>query len=315
MLESSAGGLTGIVIVNWNTYEITRQCIQSLLANIPKDVQIVLVDNGSEDGSGERLQDKFPSIHFIKNHLNLGFSGGNNVGIKYCLSLGMEYIVLLNSDTIADQDFISPMLQYMERHQEVCAIQPLIYFLHDKELVWNAGTGFNPLLGLTWTIGEGKRDRHEYHQISKVPWISGCCFLARAQVLEESGLLDERFFMYYEDVDLSFRMRKLGYQLVYYPLANIKHIAGASQKVSNKSNEGNLSPLFHYLNTRNQLYVLFSHTKWYHLIVSLPVFFVKISLFCVYFVVRLRFEKLMNLFKGVKDGFLYQSKMNSEDFK
>ncbi|MEQ8554284.1 MAG: glycosyltransferase family 2 protein [Cyclobacteriaceae bacterium] len=302
MLELSASRLTGIVIVNWNTHDITLQCIRSLINNIPKEVQIILVDNASEDGSGDLLHNKFPFVHYLKNKSNLGFTGGNNVGIRYCLSLGMDYVMLLNSDTLADHDFISPMLQYLDQHKEVGAIQPLIYFLHDKELVWNAGTWFSPTLGITWTIGEGKKDRFVYHQIREVPWLSGCCFLVRAQVLKASGLLDERFFMYYEDVDLSFKIRKLGHQLVYFPSVNIKHIAGASQKASNTSGEGDLSPNFHYLNIRNQLYVLFAHTEWFHRIISLPLLFVKISLFCIYFVVRLRFAKLRNLLKGLRDG-------------
>ncbi|MFY0626303.1 MAG: glycosyltransferase family 2 protein [Reichenbachiella sp.] len=291
----------GIIILNWNSSEVTCNCLMDFVKQ-GMNYSIIVVDNGSSDDSVVCIKAKFPNITIIESPTNVGFAGGNNLGIRYCLDKGYEYVMLLNNDTLFDEDFVAPMVQFLEQNDEVGAIQPKIYFNHDRSIIWNGGTKFNPFSGETHTYGEGKKDNPAYNKIKKVPWITGCCILIRKSVIEKVGLLDEQFFIYYEDVDWSFRVAQAGLKLVYFPKTKIYHIAGVSQKRVNKTRDGYLKPSFHHLNIRNQIFIIRRYCQWYHLPTVAIYFFAKISIYLAYFLFRLRFEKAKMLLLGFKDG-------------
>jgi GT2 family glycosyltransferase len=286
------------VILNWNGREYTPSCLDSLSQAGLDFSQITVVDNHSEDGSYEYLLENYPTIDLIRNPTNLGFTGGNNVGIRKALEKGYEYVFLLNNDTEVQPDFLHFLVEEMEASKETAAIQPLIYYLKDRLKVWNAGGVYNSRLSLSQTVYQPKSLNASY----ETDWITGCAIMVRATVIREVGLLDEGYFAYFEDVDWSLRMRKAGYGLKVHPSAVIYHEAGASSKTKKANKEGFLNPKVHYLNVRNQIYQIKKHADLPARLVSWPLHFFRFGLIALYFLIRGRKSKLAAIIKGMRDG-------------
>ena len=291
-----------IILVNWNSFPVTAGCIESLRLADYTDHSVIVVDNGSADGSGKELKEKFGHIILIESATNLGFTGGNNLGMEYAIEQGYEYVLLLNNDTFVEKDFLTVLVTYMDSHPEAGVIQPLIYFDHDRSLVWTAGSYYNKWLGYTASVNYNKPLEKENAQIKEVDWITGCAFFTRASVLKETGLLADNLFIYYEDVDLSFRIKKAGHKLIYHPGSVIYHIAGMSNKNKVKGKEGFVNPIVHYLNVRNRIWFLKRYTSPLHSLTVIPFNFFYIIALMAYFALRLRFRKLKTVVKAVKDG-------------
>lgn len=291
-----------IILVNWNGLKVTQQCIQSLNAVTFSSHQVIVVDNASEDHSAEILANDFPDIVLLKSDTNLGFTGGNNLGFRYALEKGYKYILMLNNDTIVEPDFLNHLVLYMESHPNTGAIQPRIHFEHDRSLIWNGGSYHAAWPGFFYTPGVHRKPIEKHLQLKQVDWITGCAFLVRADILRKTGLLAENMFMYSEDVDLSMRIKALGYTLAYHPQSVIYHIAGMSNKSQVKGKEGFVHPLVHYYNQRNRIWVLKKYTPLYAFPTVIICNFFYVSLIIGYFAMRGRFTKLKAVLKAVKDG-------------
>lgn len=298
-----------IVIVNWNSFELTNDTIQSLQASLDKSFDIIVVDNGSNDHSVEQLellQTQFDNIVLIKLSSNTGFTGGNNAGMKYSMDKGYLYTLLLNNDVEVSSHFLKPLIEKFKSNPQMGAVQPLIYFHHDHELVWNAGSTYYPWLGITNTIGYNTKDKGQklMHRQQQVDWITGCAMMIKNEVLDKVGLLEMKYFIYYEDVDLSFRIKNAGYELGYEPSSIIYHIAGMSHKSKVKGKEGFLNPKVHYLNARNRIWTLKKYVKTLHLptvILYQMFYFFGIGF---YFIFRARWNKWKAWNKGIWEGLM-----------
>lgn len=291
-----------VILLNWNNLEYTLPCIESLKKCTYPNFRIVVIDNASEDDSVQILQE-IDNITVISNEENLGFAGGNNVGISHAINEGFEYVMLLNNDTLVEPDFIEPLVQKMKETASVGAIQPKMYFVHDRKLIWNAGGYFNSFWGYTSTI-RSKEYKASYDVAKTTDWITGCCMMVPVKLVQEVGMLDARYFIYFEDVDWSFRISEAGKSLCYEPKSVIYHVAGASGKTKTRGKEGYLTPRVHYLTVRNHMFLLRSHTPAY-LWPSRFVYQVfKMAGYTVYFVVRGRWTKLKAVWKGFIDGFV-----------
>lgn len=291
-----------IILVNWKQYAVTADCIRSLQQVMGIKYDIILIDNKSEDNSAEMFNRHFPEIRLIEANANLGFAGGNNLGIAYAVRENYDYIMLLNNDTIVEPDFLTPLISYMEQHPDTGVIQPLIYFQHDRSLVWNGGSYYNRWLSRAHTPGYNKRLQPNSTSLQEVDWVTGCAFFTRASIFQELGMLNDRFFMYYEDVDLSFRIKKAGYRLMYQPESIIYHIAGRSGKEAEKRKEGFIHPITHYYNLRNRIWMVRKYTKPHFIPTSVLYHSFYIASVMIYFILRGRFAKLKAAIRAVKDG-------------
>ena len=291
-----------IIIINWNTYQLTFNCLKSLKACTYKNKTIFLVDNGSKDDSGDKLALEFPDINFIKNEINEGFTGANNKALKVILKQNFDYVLLLNNDTEVKPNFLTHLEASMNFDENLAATQPLILDFPNKNTIWNAGGSFNSFFGLSKTRFKGMIYKPKLKIDTSTEWISGCCILVKIAVIHEVGLLDNRFFAYFEDVDWSIRMTNLGYKLGVVPKSIIYHHSSGSSKKNNTSNEGNLSPYAHYLNVRNHIYLIKKHTFFFNSIGSLIYQILKITSYSIYFILRFRFGKFKMVWRGVSDG-------------
>ena len=291
-----------IIIINWNTYQLTYNCLKSLELCTYKNKTIFFVDNGSNDGSGDKIALEFPEINCINNQKNEGFTGANNKALKVILKQNFDYVLLLNNDTEVKPDFLSLMQASMDSDNNLAATQPLILDFPNKNTIWNAGGSFNTFFGLSKTRYKGMMYKPNLKIETLTEWISGCCILVKIAVIKEVGLLDNRFFAYFEDVDWSIRMTNLGYKLGVVPKSIIYHHSSGSTKRNNTTNEGNLSPYSHYLNVRNHIYLIKKHNFLFNSVGSWIYQIIKITSYSTYFILRGRFSKFKIVWSGLLDG-------------
>ncbi|MEY2596910.1 MAG: hypothetical protein RI965_2182 [Bacteroidota bacterium] len=294
---------TAVILLNWNSYHYTKDCIQSMQKSIGEGFDIIVVDNGSEDQSGQRLAKEFPEIILLQQEKNLGFAGGNNKAFEYAIENDYEYVMMLNNDVFVEPTFVFHLTNYMDHHPEVGGIQPKIFFNNDRTKIWNGGSRYADYFGWTYSKNYMRKEGERQKNLHEVDWITGCAFLMRTAVLKQVGLLNENFFIYYEDVDLSFRIKSAGYKLIFHPDSIIYHIAGISHKAKKKGKEGYASPKVHYLNFRNHAWLLRTWTKWYQWPSTLLVYFGYSLAVMTYFALRFRWNKLLATCKGIYHGF------------
>lgn len=291
-----------IILINWNSLETTCDCINSLKQVHYKDFDIIVVDNASEDHSADKLEALYPDIKLIKSPVNTGFTGGNNIGFRYSIDHGYEFSFMQNNDTFVEPDYLKPLVDYMDLHPEAGVVQPRIFYNHDRNLIWDGGSYINRFLGHTYTKGVGRPSSQAYNFEKEVDWITGCAFFVRNSILQQTGLLADNMFMNWEDVDLSFRIKKLGYQLAYIPSSVIYHIASSSLKSQTKGKEGFLSPAAHYRNIRNRIWIMKRYIPWYFAPSAIIFNVVYLSGVIGYFTMRRRFVKLKAVIHGIGDG-------------
>ncbi len=240
--------LVSVVIVNWNGKQHLAECLDSLVAQNIKDREIVLVDNGSHDGSVEMVQGAYPFIRVVSLPENLGFAGGNNAGIRIASG---KYIALLNNDTRVDPEWMPSLLKEAEAsspHVGMWASKILSY--ENPELIDNVGLLMYPD-GLGRGKGRLEKDEGQYDQTGEAFFPSGCAGLYRREMLDEIGLFDEEFFAYADDVDLGLRARLAGWQCIYVPSAKVYHKYSASSSAH--------SPFKAFLVERNRIWVLLKY--------------------------------------------------------
>lgn len=295
--EPNSPPKVAIILVNWNGYDLTRACLESLKELHYANFQTVLVDNGSVDGSGEKLKTEFPEITLLSSLENIGFTGGNNLGIQWALDHLFDQVLLLNNDTLVEPDFLNPLVSFLEQNPDYGAVQPKIMLEAERDKLWNAGGGYFRWLEMTWSIGIGQLDEGQFDQEKDTPWITGCAFLVRSAVIRQAGMLDNRFFAYYEDVDWSFRIKKSGFRLRYLPQSKIYHVAGGASKKT-KTKEGIVPPIIHFYRTRNHLFFIRTHSNPISFGLSLIYQTLRNAAFILYLGLNGRFQKVTAILKG-----------------
>jgi hypothetical protein len=245
-----------VVIVNWNGRTLLDACLSSVLTQTPPPDLIYLIDNGSTDGSAEYVRWRWPSVTVIATGTNLGFAGGNNVGIRAALAAGADSVLLLNNDAQLLPGSLARLLLVLERGgPELWAVAPKIRYRNSPDVIWAAGGRFDWWRGVVVDRGMNERDIGQYDKPEKVQSATACCVLIRSRAFREVGLLDESYFMYFEDADFAARLGKAGGQIRYEPAAEVLHdVFGSSGGGAHQP-----SPLALYYSTRNRAQFISLH--------------------------------------------------------
>lgn len=242
-----------VILVNYNGRQYNTACIESLLAQRKCsgeccEIKIYVVDNASMDDSMQIIQERYGTDRRIETILlddNYGFSYANNVGIRRAGEWGADFFLLLNNDTEAEADMLPQLLVCAQRHPD-SMIAPKIYYSDHRDVFWSAGGAVSPIIRKARHIGLDQKDRGQFDEECRIGFATGCCLWIPRTVIDRAGDLDERFFLYYEDTEYSFRLQKAGISIYYCPKARLYHKVGASSK-------GADSPLCAYYIARNWL--------------------------------------------------------------
>jgi GT2 family glycosyltransferase len=235
-----------VVILNFKVKEATLNCIESVKKSSWKNLEIIVVDNNSGDGLEEAIK-KVSGINFIQTGSNLGYTGGNNIGIKQAVKMGAGYVFVLNADTLIENKTVENLVKAAE-DDRVGIVGPKILF-PDKETVWFAGGIFDTANVLGSHRGVDEKDQGQYETLTEIDYATGGAMFVKSDVFEKIGFFDDHYFLYYEDSDFCFRARKAGFKIVYQPKAVVLH--------HNAQSTGLGSPLQDYFITRNRMLFAF----------------------------------------------------------
>lgn len=214
-----------VVVPNWNGLEGLKACLDSLVQqSLP--AHIIVVDNGSVDESVDFIEKNYPEIEIIKHSVNKGYAGGVNPGFKRAIELGSNYVAPFNNDAVADTDWLKNLVDYLDAHDEV-GIATCKVLSSDGQHLDSTGDQYT-VWGLPYPRGRGETDINKYDSLTDIFAASGAASLYRVAMLSEIGLLDEDFFAYYEDVDLSFRAQLAGWKVSLVPASIVYHEIGST---------------------------------------------------------------------------------------
>jgi GT2 family glycosyltransferase len=236
------------VVLNWNGGDDTLAALASL-----DGVETICVDNGSEDGSPDAIAARFPGVELIRTGVNLGFAGGNNVGIRRALARGADWVLLLNNDAVADPDLSAALAAAAVERPDAGVLACKVFFAEPRDVLMYAGGRVNLRLGY-WgrQDGFGQRDDGRFDALRDVDRATGAAMAVSRAAIERAGLLDESLFAYAEDTDWCLRIREAGFGVVFVPDAKVRHIGSASTG-------GMRSPTSIYYDTRNMIAVAERH--------------------------------------------------------
>lgn len=229
-----------IIIVSWNTKDLLKNCLESLYRTIIRThSEIIVVNNGSKDGTLEMVKETFPQVKLISNTSNIGFSAANNQGIK--VGYG-KYLMFLNSDTLVFPGAIDEMVEFMSQREEAAVLgcqllygdgtpRPSFSSFHTIPRLFCHSFYLDKLFPHLLVYGEYPVSHPNYKKLSEVEVIEGCAMMVRRETLNEVGFFDEDFFMYSEETDLCYRIKKAGWKIYFYPHVKIIHYGGQSSRM------------------------------------------------------------------------------------
>ena len=252
-----------VVILNWNGQQWLEKFLPTVIEKSSM-ANIYIADNASTDNSVNFIEDNFPTVKIIQNQLNEGFAKGYNDALK---DLKEKYFVLLNSDIEVTDNWIKPIINLMEENPNISACQPKILDYNNKDSFEYAGAsgGYIDNLGYPFTRGRIfdsiESDNNQYDDVKEIFWASGACFFVRADHFNEVNGFDNNFFAHQEEIDLCWRLKIKGYQIMVDPHSVVYHVGGGTLDDS--------SPFKTYLNFRNNLFMLTKNLNFFSLLITL----------------------------------------------
>ncbi|MDO4619743.1 MAG: glycosyltransferase family 2 protein [Lachnospiraceae bacterium] len=279
---------TSLVIPNYNGIQYIGDCLQSLRSQTLSPDRVIVVDNGSSDGSNALVREQFPEVQLIEFPENTGFCGAVNEGIR--ASADMDYVILLNNDTIADPDFVRELVKAMEEDSRRFSAQARMLQMKDPSLLDDAGDLY---CALGWAFARGKgKPAERYDRPGKIFFSCAGAAIYRISLLNEIGLFDEHHFAYLEDADIGWRARISGYINYYVPSAVVRHVGSASS--------GSVYNLFKVKNTsRNSIYLIAKNMPPLMVILNLPLLLPGFLVKAVFFALRgFGAEYIRGIFRG-----------------
>lgn len=282
--------LISIITINYKQAVITNQLLASLqFANWP-NMEVIIVDNDSGINDFKKINTSYKNSRLILSKYNLGFSGGNNIGIREAKG---EYILLLNNDTEVDPGFLDPMIDLFESQNDVGAVSPKIKFFHEPDRIQYAGfSSMNTFTLRMNAIGNRQFDDGSYEQLLETHFAHGCAMMVSRKVIDIVGLMPEEYFLYYEEHDWSTRIQNAGYKIYYQPKSVVYHKESAS---INKQ-----SALKTYYITRNR--ILYMRKNFRGIDQLLPVVYIlliSIPKNTIMFLAKWQFNHLRAYWRGI----------------
>jgi GT2 family glycosyltransferase len=216
-----------IIMISWNNRDDVLQCLKALQQQTYPNLHLVLIDNASQDGTASAVRKQFPSVHLFKLSHNYGFARAANVGMRFVLAAEGSYVLLFNVDTYFEPDLLEQLIRQMEQYPQLGIISPKIYLHQKPDYLWAVGGKVTPTR--LHIYGYGEPDHGQYDACS-LDFVMGCAMLMRAKVLQQIGLLDGRFFVFYEEIDLCLRAKTAGWQIAFLPNVQMYHESETSTR-------------------------------------------------------------------------------------
>ncbi len=255
--------LVSIVTVNYKQPAVTCELLDSILKNSYKNLEVIVVDNECKEDCTYTFKKHYPSVKVLNSTENLGFAGGNNLGIK--ASKG-DFVFLVNNDTVWTEGLVEALLSRFAENVRTGVVSPKICYFQTPQYIQYAGfTEMNNLTGRNETIGKNQKDDGQFNQARATPYAHGAAMMLKREVIEKVGLMPEDFFLYYEELDWCAHIQRAGFDIWYEPKGLIYHKESASV--------GKLSPLKMYYMTRNRILFMRRNTKPLQLAGFLTYFF------------------------------------------
>lgn len=240
-----------LIVLCYNGIDLTLDCLASLQAQHYPACEILVIDNASQDGTAETVRAAYPQIEVISTGENLGYAGGNNLGMQFALRRGADALFLLNNDTWLEPDCVSALVESLAANPQVGVVGPMVYTGGRQNVISSAGGQIDWRRADALNVGAGRLDEHQYHA-RMVDFINGCGILVTAAAVRRVGLLDSRYFMYWEETDWCQRARRVEIDIRFEPAARMRH--KATLLVSD------FGPTTLYYVTRNRLLFFAAHT-------------------------------------------------------
>jgi GT2 family glycosyltransferase len=296
-LKSLNSPKVSVVILNYNAGKLLEKCIRSVLQSDYKNLEVILVDNASQDESQKKCKEKFPEIKLLENEENFGYCEGNNKGLE---KITGEFVIILNPDTEVESNWINEFQKEYKKYGEGL-YQPKLLAVDDKTRI-NSGGNMMNIFGFGYSSGKGKKDSKEYSNFKSINYASGACLFTSTKTLNKIGFFDSYLFAYHDDLELGWRAQQIGIKSFYVPSSVVYHAESFSFK---------WSPKKFYLLERNRWYCILTHyskSTFYKILPSLII--IEIMIFFYFLSKGMIKEK----FKASRD-ILKDRKIIREKFK
>ena len=289
--DSTSLPLVSIISINYNYPDVTAEMLQSLREATYPNIEIIIVDNASTKGDASVLKEQFPEIVFISSDENLGFAGGNNLGIQKAKG---KYIMLLNNDTEVEPGFLEPLVEILEKDPTIGAVSPKIHFYHTPNTFQYAG--YTPLSQYTVRnggIGYRELDKGQYDEDRETAFAHGAAMMVPMKVIKKVGMMTELYFLYYEELDWGQRIKDAGYKIYYAHQSKIFHKESIAT--------GKASPLkIHYLNRSRIIFMRRNIHGITYLVSLLYLMCISIPKNILTFTIRREWKLLSAYFKAIR---------------
>lgn len=295
--------MVSVVILTFNRREDVIRCIVSLEKSSYKNIELIVVDNASTDGTLLEIRNKFKDVKVIVNKTNLGIAEGRNIGQENAQG---EYVLFLDCDTIVDRNMVNELVAQIDSDDSIGLVVPKMYYYEEPNLLWFAGAKLNMFTSQAVNVGAGEYDKGQYDKVVRVSH-GPTAFLVSRKVLEKVKGHDKKYFMCYADTDFAFRTRETGFKTVFCPKAILWHNIKLRDVKNSLSYYGFDSLRRTYYYARNRFIFMKTHAPRLNLLIFLVFFAPTFLVFFTYQIVHLGggFSYLKAYWRGFLDGFLY----------